>query len=224
MQDRRSFLLCRRLAVLGGILMMVGIGGCVGPSFNPTKSLQLNAMLSVSSSSLSFGSVAIGNSTAQLISLTNTGTADLSIAKVSASGTGFSTSAGSNIILTPHQSLTVSVNFVPAAPGDVAGSLVVASDARDPMVQIPLSGKGMTGSPHSVAISWVPSTSDVIGYYVYRSSVSGGPYTKLSSAVDPSPSFTDTSLFSGSYFYVVTSVSPSDVESGFSNEVEVIVP
>lgn len=138
-------------------------------------------------------------------------------------GTGFSTSAGSDILLTPNQSLTVFVNFVPAAPGDVSGSLVVSSNARDFTLQIPLSGTGTTGS-HSVVISWNPSTSNVIGYFVYRSSVSGGPYTKLTSSVDPVPSFTDTNLASGSYFYVVTSVGTDNVESGFSNEVEVIVP
>lgn len=224
MLDGRLFSFCRRLNLLAGILALIGIGGCGSSALNPSKSIQLNAMLSVSSSSVSFGNVAVGNSTAQLVSLTNTGTANLSIANISTSGTSFNTSAGSNIVLTPNQSLTVSVSFVPAAPGNVTGSLVVSSDARDSMLQIPLSGTGTTAPSHSVVISWNPSTSDVIGYFVYRSSVSGGPYTKLTSSSDPLPSFTDTNLTSGSYFYVVTSVSASNVESGFSNEVEVIVP
>jgi hypothetical protein len=224
MVDGRLFLFCRRLSLLGGILVAVGIGGCASTALNPTKSIQLDAMLSVSSPSVSFGNVTVGNSTAQLVSLTNTGTADLSISNISTSGTGFNTSAGSNIVLTPNQSVTVSVNFVPAAPGNVSGSLAVSSNARDSMLQIPLPGTGTTGPSHSVVISWNPSASDVVGYYVYRSSVSGGPYTKLTLSVDPVPSFTDTNLVSGSYFYVVTSVSANNTESGFSNEVEVIVP
>ena len=73
-----------------------------------------------------------------------------SISNVSTSGTGFSTSAGSDIILTPNQSLTVSVNFVPAAPGDVTGSLVVSSNARDYMLQIPLSGTGTAAGHHAL--------------------------------------------------------------------------
>ncbi len=223
MRDVRLFLFCRRLTLLGGILVVIVSGGCVSPARNALNSIQPDAMLSVSSSNLSFGNVAVGNSTAQLIGLTNTGTAELSISNISTSGAGFSTSAGSNIILTPNQSVTVSVNFVPAAPGNVTGNLVVSSNARNFMLQIPLSGTGMTAS-HSVVLSWSPSTSDVIGYFVYRSSVSGGPYTKVTAAVDPAPSFTDTNLASGSYFYVVTSVSANNVESGFSNEVEVIVP
>lgn len=224
MRDGRLFLVCRRLSLLGGILLVVVSAGCVSPARNALNSIQPDAMLSVSSSSLSFGNVAVGNSTAQLVSLTNTGTADLSISNVSTSGTTFSTSAGSHIILTPNQSLTVSVNFAPASPGNVTGSLVVSSNARNSMLQISLAGTGMTGTAHSVVISWNPSTSDVIGYFVYRSSVSGGPYTKLSSSVDPVPTFMDTNLTSGSYFYVVTSVSANNAESGFSNEVEVVVP
>jgi Abnormal spindle-like microcephaly-assoc'd, ASPM-SPD-2-Hydin len=224
MLDGRLFLFCRRLTLLGGILVVIGIGGCGSTARNPTNSVQLNATLSVSSSSLSFGNVSVGNSTAQLISLTNTGSANLSISNVSTSGASFSTGAGSNIILTPNQSLTVSVNFVPAAPGNVSGSLVVSSNARNSTLQIPLSGTGTTAASHSVVLSWNPSTSAVIGYFVYRSSVSGGPYTKVTSSVDPVPSFTDPDLASGAYFYVVTSVSENNVESGFSNEVEVIVP
>jgi len=229
MVDGRLFLFCRRLTVLGGILALIGIGGCGNSARFPLNSaqldpIQLNAMLSVSSSTLSFGNVAVGNSTAQLVSLTNTGTADLSISKISTSGTGFNTSAGSNIVLTPSQSVTVSVNFVPAAPGNVSGSLVVASNARNSMLQISMSGTGTTASSHSVMISWNPSASDVIGYFVYRSTISGGPYTKLTLSVDPVAAFTDTNLASGTYFYVVTSVSAGNVESGFSNEVEVIVP
>ena len=214
--------------------MVIVSGGCGSTARSPLNSaqlnsaqpnsVQLNAMLSVSSSNLSFGNVAVGNSTAQLIGLTNTGTANLSISNISTSGAGFSTSAGSNIVLTPNQSLTVSVNFVPAAPGNVTGSLVVSSNAQNSMLQIPLSGTGTTAPSHSVVLSWNPSSSAVIGYFVYRSSVSGGPYTKLTSSVDPVPSFMDAGLASGSYFYVVTSVSANNAESGFSNEVEVIVP
>lgn len=183
-------------------------------------------MLSISSTSLSFGNVAMGTSTAQLISLTNTGNANLSISGVSTAGNGFSTSAGSNITLTPNQSQTISVNFVPAAPGNVTGTLLVSSNAANPTVQVGLLGTGITGdvSTHSVMLSWTSSTSQVIGYFVYRTTVSGGPYVKLNSSVNPNPSYTDTGLTGGSYFYVVTSVDTSNVESGFSNEVDVVIP
>ena len=184
------------------------------------------AVLSASSTSLSFGNVALGTSTAQLISFKNIGTKTLSILGVSTAGNGFNTSAGSNITLTPNQSLTISVNFVPAAPGNVTGALLVSSNASNSTVQVELSGTGITAnvSQHSVALSWTPSTSPVAGYFVYRSTVSGGPYTRVNSTIDQYPTFTDTGLPSGTYFYTVTSVSADNVESGFSNEVEVIIP
>ena len=170
MLDGRLFLLCRRLTLLGGILVMVGIGGCASTALNPKKSIQLNAMLSVSSSSLSFGSVAIGNSTAQLVSLTNTGTAALSIANVSTSGTGFSTSAGSNIIA---HSRPIAYRFREFCSGCARGCYGKSSESpatlQTPWANTLVWYRNDRRSFHSVAISWSPSTSNVVGYNVYRS-------------------------------------------------------
>jgi fibronectin type 3 domain-containing protein len=64
----------------------------------------------------------------------------------------------------------------------------------------------------------------VSGYNIYRGTVTGGPYAKLNASVDASPAYTDVGLASGTYYYVVTSVSSSGAESGYSNEVQVVVP
>jgi fibronectin type 3 domain-containing protein len=78
---------------------------------------------------------------------------------------------------------------------------------------------------HSVDLAWNPSSSDVIGYFVYRSSQASGPYGKLTSQVQSSTTFTDTSVRAGNtYFYAVTAVDANSVESNFSNEAEAIVP
>ena len=79
--------------------------------------------------------------------------------------------------------------------------------------------------PHSVSISWNASTSPgVAGYNVYRSTTSGGPYTRLGWRVSGA-SFTDTGVQAGAtYFYVVTSVTNSNVESVVSSETKVTVP
>jgi hypothetical protein len=183
-------------------------------------------VLSVSSPSLSFGNVQVGTATSELLSLTNNGTANLDISAVSVSGSGYSVSGGSNVTLTPAQSVTVSVNFGPTSAGYAGGTLSVASNATNPVVQVSISGTGITAQAqtHSVTLSWTPSTSQVTGYNVYRGTVSGGPYTKLNAAVDPNPTYTDAGLTSGSYFYVVTSVDQNGVESGYSNEVAVVIP
>ena len=78
---------------------------------------------------------------------------------------------------------------------------------------------------HTVDLAWNASTSDVIGYYVYRSSQPGGPYTKLTNQLQSSVTFTDTSVRAGNtYFYAVTAVDASSLESNFSNEVGATIP
>ena len=77
--------------------------------------------------------------------------------------------------------------------------------------------------PGSVTLNWNPSVSPVAGYNVYRSTVSGSAYTKLSTV--NALSFIDSTVASGTtYFYVVTALSLGNVESAFSNEASAPVP
>lgn len=100
-----------------------------------------------------------------------------------------------------------------------------------------LGGNNSTGSPtptptpstmpHSVGLNWDASPSgDLQGYKVYRSQVSGGPYTPISSMLSTATQqFTDTSVSSGqSYFYVVTSIDVNGLESSPSPEVSAKIP
>jgi fibronectin type 3 domain-containing protein len=78
---------------------------------------------------------------------------------------------------------------------------------------------------HSVTLSWTASTSTVAGYNVYRSSVSGGPYTKLNASPDTSTTYVDSAVQAGqTYYYVVTSVDSAGTESTFSAEVSATIP
>ena len=78
---------------------------------------------------------------------------------------------------------------------------------------------------HSVTLSWTASTSDVTGYYIYRATQTGGPYTKLNSTPVAEVIYFDSTIQSGhSYFYVVTAVDSSNVEGGYSNEVSATIP
>jgi hypothetical protein len=225
------------LAVTLGATTM--LGGCVASTRqsaalaggNATSSGDATAptgeaVLSVSSPSLSFGNVPVGSATSTLLSLTNSGAAILNISSVSVSGNGYSVSGGSIVALMPAQSVTVSVNFGPTVAGYAAGTLSVSSNAQNSAVQVAVSGTGITAQveAHSVTLSWTPSTSQVGGYYIYRSPVSGGPYAKLNTTPDPASSYTDAGLTSGTYFYVVTSIDQNGMESGYSNEVAVIIP
>jgi hypothetical protein len=180
--------------------------------------------LSANAASLSFGDVAVGKTATQDVKLTNTGNANVTISSAAVSGTGFSATGGSNTTLTPNQAATVAVNFDPQSKGALAGSLTVTSNAAK--IQIPLSGTGtQTSAQHTVSLSWTPSISQVIGYFVYRRTGTNGSFAKLESSINSSSSFTDNTVVDGqTYFYVVTALSPADVESEFSTPVSVTIP
>jgi fibronectin type 3 domain-containing protein len=62
------------------------------------------------------------------------------------------------------------------------------------------------------------------GYEVYRSTQSGGPYSRITPSLLVVPWFTDTSVAAGqTYYYVVTAVAGS-IESGYSNETIATIP
>ena len=192
----------------------------------PANSSAIASQLVASPTSVNFGSVNLGNAAAQLISLTNTGSASVTIASVSAS-TGFGTTTGSNITLMPNQSVNIYVSFQPNAAGKAAGLVTIASTAVNSLLQIGLAGAGTAVQPdqHSVVLDWSPSASNVAGYNVYRGSAAGGPYAKVNSAVDPVPDFNDAGVAtSATYYYVVTSVDNNNMESAFSNQVVVSIP
>jgi len=74
-------------------------------------------------------------------------------------------------------------------------------------------------------LGWTASTSTVSGYNVYRGTVSGGPYTKINSALVTTTTNTDSTVLSGlTYFYVVTALDSNNAESAYSNEVSATIP
>jgi IPT/TIG domain len=78
---------------------------------------------------------------------------------------------------------------------------------------------------HTVGLSWTGSSSTASGYNVYRSSTSGGPYTRLNSNLLSGTSFSDNNVQAGqTYFYVATAVNSSNVESAQSNRAQTVVP
>ncbi|HEV7967683.1 MAG TPA: choice-of-anchor D domain-containing protein [Candidatus Acidoferrales bacterium] len=186
------------------------------------------AVLTPSTSSLSFGTVVVGKNSALTVTLTNSGNSDVTVSTVSVAGAAYSANGVSaGLILTPGQSATLDATFTPTGTGSLPGTVTVASSATNSPTTISLSGTG-TGSqtvPPSVALSWTASTSVVAGYNVYRSQVSGGPYTKLDSSLVTADSYTDASVQPGvTYYYVVTSVTSTGVESADSTQTSASVP
>lgn len=182
--------------------------------------------LSVSPSTLSFGSVKLNASTSQTVSLKNTGNSNITISSVSATGTGFSDSGvNAGLVLSPSQSANLNVTFDPTSSGAVSGSVAIASNAANSPESIQVSGTGVT--THTVALAWSSSTSSgVVGYNVYRGTALG-TYSKLNSSPLAGTSYSDATVQSGqniTYYYVVTAVDSTGVESTDSNQATAIVP
>jgi len=182
--------------------------------------------LSASPTSMNFGSLTTGTSASQTLALTNTGNSAVSISKITASGTGFTIGANSlPISLVPGQSTSVSVAFAPASAGNAAGGVTIVSNAAESPLVVALSGSAAAPATHSVTLSWSPSSSGYEGFNIYRSTVSGGPYSRVDGFMIPTTSFTDSSVNSGqTYYYVATQVDTTGTESGYSGEVSAAIP
>jgi hypothetical protein len=180
--------------------------------------------LSASPASLAFGNVTVGATTTQNDQITNTGNATVDITTVSATGTGFSVTGGSNTILSPNQSVTVTVSFDPQTAGSASGSVTVSSNA--PSLSISLSGTGTAPVQHSVSLAWDPSPStDVVSYVVYRRTGSSGSFTKVGSTSNTATTFTDTTVQGNqTYFYQVTCIDSNNLESDVDGPVTATTP
>jgi hypothetical protein len=185
--------------------------------------------LTPSATSLSFGNVTVGSSGTNQLTVKSTGNTNASISKVAVSGTGFVLgSSAASVILDPSQSETYTVNFDPKATGSVTGTLTITSNAANSPMNISLSGSGAAAAAaakHTVALSWERSSSTVTGYFVYRGTKPSGPYTQLNSTPEANPSYSDGSVSNGElYYYYVTAVNSSNIQSTDSNQVSVTIP
>jgi hypothetical protein len=158
--------------------------------------------------------------------VTNAGNSNVTVSKVSVLGAPYSASGVSaGLILAPGQSAALDATFSPLAPGNLPGSVTVASNATNSPVTILLSGNGTQTGAHAVALAWTPTASVVAGYNVYRSEISGGPYSKLDSNIVAADFYTDSTVLGGlTYYYVVTSVTSAGAESADSAQASITIP
>jgi len=203
----------------------------VSNASNPNVAISMSGsgavagQLTISPATLSFGSVVVGQSKSMTTTLNATGS---SVVVSSASaGTSEFAVGGPSLPLTipPGQSASFTVTFTPQASGAASAGASFVSNATNSTMQVSLTGSGTPPPAHSVNLSWNPSTSGAVGYNVYRGNTSGGPYTEINPMLDPSTSYTDSTVLGGqTYYYVSTAVDASGVESGFSNQVKATIP
>jgi len=127
--------------------------------------------------------------------------------------------------ITAGQSASFTLTFTPQSSGAASGSISLISNAANAPTVETLTGSGTTTSLHDVSLYWNSSSSAVVGYNVYRSTTSGGPYTRINPALDVSTSYNDSSVKGGiTYYYVNTAVDTSGVESKYSNQLQAVIP
>jgi fibronectin type 3 domain-containing protein len=166
-------------------------------------------------------------SAAKAVTLSNTGSAALNITRVAVGGTnpsdfaeiadtcGSSVAAGGNC--------TIEVTFTPSAADSYTATLSITDNAGSSPQTVSLSGTGA----HDVILSWAASgSSGVIGYNIFRGATSRKESTTpLNSSPITGTTYTDSNVTAGqTYYYMITAVSSSDVQSADSGEVSATVP
>jgi len=201
----------------------VGSTATNSPATVSLSGLGVTMLLSITPSSTNFGDVILGSDSVVPVMLTNSGTGAVTISSAAVTGAPFGI-GGLTLPLTlqPGQQVSFSATFTPSAPGSFSGSISVVSNATNSPASESLSGI----ATHAVSLSWQPSSSsNLAGYYVYRSDASGGPYTQLFSSPVASTSYMDVTVQAGhTYYYVATAVDESNGQSTYSNEASAVVP
>ncbi|HVJ09779.1 MAG TPA: choice-of-anchor D domain-containing protein [Acidisarcina sp.] len=126
-----------------------GTGTAVSPS------PQTSPQLSLSASSLNFGSVIVNSVSTQAVTLTSTGTAPVTISSATLAGTGFTTSGLSlPVTLDPNLAVTLQIQFNPTAGGAAAGQLLIQSNSSSgSTVVVALSGTGVAALNPQLSVS-----------------------------------------------------------------------
>lgn len=189
-----------------------------------------NAELTVSTTSLSFGSVTIGLPSILPVTLTSSGTAPVTVSSITLNGTGFSLSSGGTTPLTlnPGQTATLQVQFDPLAVLTETGTLVIQSNSVTNATQtVNITGAGIAAALHGVNLSWsIPSSSvTVTGYNVYRAISGSTTFQLLNSSPITGTTYSDNSVGAGLiYTYYVESLDSAGTSSAPSNQLTLTIP
>jgi len=197
---------------------------------NPALTVSLSGtgtaqgQLTLAPTALNFGNATVGTNVSQTSSL-SAGGASVTVSSASLSSAEFSlTGISFPVTIAAGHSMPVTLTFAPQASGTASAILSVTSNASNAPAQS-MSGVGVAPAQHSVSLSWADAGSGIVGYNVYRGSVSGGPYTRINSALDATAAYSDNSILAGqTYYYVATTVDGNGMESGYSNEAQSVIP
>jgi len=160
----------RRGWALAGLLAVVacggaGLSGCAGlastsnASPTPQKKVRRDSaangvsQLSLSSTSLNFGSVLVNGRSTQAVTIQNSSQGDVQISQIGVAGAGFSVSGVATPVTVPAgQSMAVQTTFAPTTAGAGTGAITVTSNAVNSTSNVTLSGNGV-GATYTMSLS-----------------------------------------------------------------------
>ncbi len=215
------------LGAVTGSLAITSNSASATPSvtLSGTGTAPATFLLGVSPTTLSFPATLVGSTASLPVTLSNTGNSSVTVTAGNVTGDFSLSGITFPKTIAAGGTAAVTVQFAPQLSGPSNGSVSFVSNATNSPATVTMTGSGTAPQPHSVDLSWDASTSVVNGYYVYRGSQTGGPYSRINSTPQVGTGFTDSTVASGNtYFYVVTAVDSNSVESLNSNEVQTAVP
>ena len=109
----------------------------------------------------------------------------------------------------------------------VSITLTILCDARLSRAQVlqgsaTLSGSALTGTGHSVTLTWI-AAQNATSYNIYRGTASGGPYAQVASGIAVT-SYVDTQVGQSQTLYYVATAVRGGNESKYSNEAAAVIP
>ena len=128
---------------------LTGTGVAVAPPATPGATVD-DPVVSLSPSSLSFASRAVGTNANQVITLTNTGNASLLLTSISVTGANagdFNQSNNCRTWVAPGGGCTFEITFTPSATGTRTASLTLVDNADDSPQSVSLTGTGTSTAP-----------------------------------------------------------------------------
>ncbi len=188
-----------------------------------------NAVLTLSSTSLSFGDVPLGTPDTLALTLTSTGTSPVTVSAASITGTGFTfTGATFPVTLNSNVAVTIQVKFDPTVTGAASGKLTFTSNStKGSTSTVTLTGNGASAQ-HQVTLSWTAPTSSpvqVSGYHIYRAAGGSTSFKLVTPSINSQVTYVDQTVASSTtYAYYVTSVDSTGAESAPSNQITMTIP
>jgi Abnormal spindle-like microcephaly-assoc'd, ASPM-SPD-2-Hydin len=179
------------LVLVAGLFFLTGCQGVsTGGSGTPGQQL---GTLSLSATSLSFGTVTIGSNQSLSETLSNTGDSSVTISQVAIDGTGFTLSGiDTPLTLASGDRTSFTVKFTPTTAGKASGNITITSTATNPTLTIPLSGAG-TSTVGQLSVT--PATLAVGSVAVGTSGTASGGLTATGANVTVTAATTNNSVF-----------------------------